>query len=69
MVTRYDAVLAAIPMVAFGGVLLEAAARAADAATGMGGSIAELPLWVAGFLAALCLIAHEILTLPVEGNS
>jgi predicted membrane-bound spermidine synthase len=69
MATRYDIVLAAIPVVAFSGVLLEAAARTAIAAMGMGGSVAELPLWIAGFLAALCLITHEILTLPVEGNS
>ena len=69
MATRYDAVLAAIPVVAVSGVLLEAAARTATAATGMGGSVAELPLWIAGFLAALCIITHEILTLPVEDNS
>jgi len=66
MVTRHDAVLAAIPAVAAGGVLLDVGVRALGATAGLGGSLATLPLWVVGFLAALALIAHAMLTFPVE---
>jgi hypothetical protein len=71
MASRYDAVLAAIPLVALSGFVLEAGARMLGAVAGVGGSLAQLPLWVVGFLGALCLITHEILTLPVheEANS
>ncbi|WP_135533463.1 hypothetical protein [Halostella pelagica] len=63
MASRYDAVLVAIPLVASSGIVLEAGARALG--TSGGGSF----LWVVGFVGALCLIAHEILTLPVDGEA
>ncbi|WP_121821509.1 hypothetical protein [Halostella salina] len=66
MVTRYDAVLAAIPVVAATGVVLHAAVRALDTTVGLAGSPGEFPLWTGGFLAALALIAHEMATFPVE---
>ncbi|WP_135822628.1 hypothetical protein [Halostella litorea] len=66
MVTRYDAVLAAIPAVAVTGVVLHAGVRALDSTVGLTGSPAQYPLWIGGFLAALALIAHEMVTFPVE---
>jgi len=69
MASRYDAVLAAIPLLALSGFVLEAGARMLGTVTGVGGSLAQLPLWAVGFLGALCLITHEILTLPVHGET
>ena len=66
MVTRHDAVLAAIPAVAAVGVLLDVSVRALGTTAALGGPVPDLPLWIVGFLGALALIAHEMLTLPVE---
>ncbi|WP_192498311.1 hypothetical protein [Halorussus halophilus] len=55
MVTHYDAVLAAIPMLSGGGYLV--------------GQLTQLPLAVAGFVASLLVIGHELFNPPTDGAS
>jgi len=52
MVTHYDAVLAAIPMLSGGGLLV--------------GQLTGLPGAVAGFVASLAVIGHELVNPPTE---
>lgn len=52
MVTHYDAVLAAIPMLSGGGYLV--------------GQLTQLPMAVAGFVASLLVIGHELFNPPTD---
>ncbi|MXV62398.1 hypothetical protein GS429_10045 [Natronorubrum sp. JWXQ-INN-674] len=61
MLERPDAVLAAIPLLAFSGLVL----RTAIAATGIGTGLLAAPLAPVGYLAALALVFRELLTGPV----
>lgn len=69
MPTRYDAVLAAIPLLALGGLALDRLAHATESLVGVGGAVAALPLTVAGLVAALALIGHEVLARPPTADS
>jgi len=65
MADRYDLVLAAIPLVAASGMLLERLVAVLAPAVDAAGSIAALPLALCGFAATFALIAHEVVTFPV----
>lgn len=52
MVSHYDAVLAAIPLLSGGGYVI--------------GQLTQLPVAIAGLLASLAVIGHELFNPPVE---
>ena len=64
MVTRYDAVLAALPLLAASGLVARSLAGALESVAGVGGAAAQFPLVVAGLVAAAALVGHELLVAP-----
>ncbi|MFC4248782.1 hypothetical protein ACFOZ7_17940 [Natribaculum luteum] len=65
MLSRYDAVLVAIPVLAASGLVL----RTAVAATGIATGLLSIPLAPAGFLAAFGLVLRELLFGPVAAHA
>ena len=65
MVTRYDAVLAAIPLVLVGGILGGPLLRDLSAATPLSATLAQFPMIVASVVAS-GLIGHEIARFPTS---
>jgi hypothetical protein len=68
MVSRYDAVLVAIPLLAVGGAALGRSLRFTAATLGVGGRLAAVPFAALGVAAALVVIARELLVVghPAE---
>lgn len=68
MVSRYDAVLAAIPALALGGILLERTVHLANAAVGVGETLSLVPFATLGLVAALAVIGRELLVVGVPAE-
>lgn len=68
MAERADAVLAAIPVLAVGGVWLGWAVRYLEATVGVGGRLAPVPFAALGIVGAAVVIGHELATGPNTGG-
>lgn len=64
MVSRYDVVLAALPLLAASGIVVQRVASVLESLAGVGGAAAELPLAVVGCFAAAALVCHELALAP-----
>lgn len=67
MATRYDAVLAAIPLVLVGGFLGEPLLSVLPAALPLSATLAQFPMIVASVVAC-GLIGHEIVRFPTGSH-
>jgi hypothetical protein len=61
MVSRPDALLAAIPLLAVGGLALGRTVHVTESVAGVGGSLSGVPFAAIGLVAALGVILHEVL--------
>jgi len=64
MASRYDVVLAALPLLALSGIVVQTFAGTLEGVVGVGGAVAQLPLSVIGVLAAAALVWHELAVAP-----
>lgn len=64
MVTRYDVVLAVLPLLILSGVVLQSFAGVLEQVTGIGGGVGQLPLTIPGILLAAALVSHELAISP-----
>jgi hypothetical protein len=68
MVSRPDAVLAAIPLLAIGGLVLGRTVHVTESLAGVGGSLAPVPFAAIGLTAALAVILRELLVFGHPGT-
>jgi hypothetical protein len=69
MPTRYDAVLAVLPLLVASGPALAAVSRFSETVLGVGGRLAALPLTPLGLLGALSLVGYALFVLaPARGR-
>ncbi|WP_256392345.1 hypothetical protein [Natronoarchaeum rubrum] len=64
MASRYDVVLAVLPLLILSGVVVESFAGAIEHVAGIGGGVEQLPLVILGALAAAALVGHELTISP-----
>lgn len=68
MVSRYDAVLILLPVLAVSGLVVREATKVIQPLVGVGTGILELPLLAFGLIAAMTLICHEVFLSPPLEN-
>ena len=64
MASRYDVVLAVLPVLAASGLVIEQFAAVLERLIGVGGATTQLPLVILGALAAAGLVGHELTIAP-----
>jgi len=64
MATRYDVVLAVLPLLVLSGIGLQSFVGVLEQVAGIGGGIGQLPLAIPGILAAVALVGHELAISP-----
>lgn len=64
MASRYDAVLAVLPLLVLSGIVVQSFAGVLERIAGIGGGLEQFPLAIAGILAAAALVGHELAISP-----